>query len=572
MNGLDVTTSFATTLVDEWVRDGVTVAIVAPGSRNTPLTLALMRQERMRVDVVLDERSAGFRALGVGLATGRPAIVCCTSGTAAANLHPAVVEAHHARVPLIVCTADRPAELQDVGAGQTIDQTRLFGAAVRWFHDPGPPDAAGEGPDANSRWRSLACRAVACASGPPAGPVHLNVPFREPLVPTGEPLLEATGRSGGEPWVHTSMSRREPAAADVTRLATLVRNHPRGLVVAGWGAAADPAVVDRFARAAGWPVVADPLSQLRAGAQAISTYEGLLRIAGFERGYEPQLVVRLGAPVTSKIANTWLGRIPTILVDPDDVWLDPQRGTCERVRADADAVLDALASALGAEDAPPAGTDARWLDDWLEVERSARRAIDEVVAGDVACEARIARDVAAGVPAGGTLVVASSLPVRALEWCMAPRSDVRVLANRGANGIDGFVSTVAGIATDSARPVVALCGDLCFLHDSNGLLGHLPPATYVVIDNEGGGIFGYLPQTDLPEFEELFATPQGVDLVAVARSHGVAAERVGIGALAELVTRGGAQARVLVVDVDRRAARDQHSRMWAAVAAAVAGT
>src|SRR5689334_5896077 len=187
MTGVDVTTSFARTLVDEWVRAGVTAAVVSPGSRNTPLTLALVRDGRVRVDVVLDERSAGFRALGLGLATGRPAIVCCTSGTAAVNLHPAVVEAHHARVPLLVCTADRPPELRDWGAGQAIDQSALFGGAVRWFHDPGPPDAASGDEEANARWRALAGRAVAHAAGPPAGPVHLNLPFREPLVPTGAP-------------------------------------------------------------------------------------------------------------------------------------------------------------------------------------------------------------------------------------------------------------------------------------------------------------------------------------------------------------------------------------------------
>lgn len=570
MNGFDVTTSFATTLVDEWIRNGITAAVVAPGSRNTPLTLALMRETRMRVDVVLDERSAGFRALGIGLATGRPAIVCCTSGTAAANLHPAVIEAHHARVPLLVCTADRPAELRDAGAGQTIDQTRLFGGAVRWFHDPGPPEAAISGSDANARWRGLACRSVAEASGPPAGPVHLNLPFREPLVPTGDPLVEAAGRPGGEPWVRTSVARREPTASDVARLVALVRAHPRGLVVAGWGAHIDPVVADRFARAAGWPVLADPLSQLRTGSQAISTYEGLLRVVGFDRAYRPDLVVRLGAPLTSKITNAWLDDIPTVLVDPDDAWLDPQHAACERVGSGAGALLRALTSALTDVDAPDGLTDARWLSDWFDVERLARGALDEVVADDLACEGRIARDVAAAVPAGGTLVVASSLPVRALEWCMAPRSDLRVLANRGANGIDGFVSTVVGIASETEGPVVALCGDLCFLHDTNGLLGDAAaPATFVVVDNNGGGIFGYLPQHELPEFETLFATPQSVDLVAVARAHGVAADRVELGDVAKLVAEGSAEARVLIVDVDRQVAREQHTRLWAAVAAAM---
>jgi 2-succinyl-5-enolpyruvyl-6-hydroxy-3-cyclohexene-1-carboxylate synthase len=566
VSDLDVTTSFAQTLVDEWVRCGVAAAVVSPGSRNTPLTLALVRDGRLRVDVVLDERSAAFRALGIGLATGRPAVVCCTSGTAAVNFHPAVVEANHARIPLLVCTADRPAELRDWGAGQTIDQAHLFGEAVRWFHDPGPPEAASDAAEANARWRALAARAVASAVGPPAGPVHLNLPFREPLVPTGAPLVDAPGRSGGAPWIRTSPARRAPAPDDVTRLAALVRARSRGLVVAGWGAGVDAALVEQFARVSGWPVVADPLSQLRTGDHSISTYEALLRVDGFPGAQRPDLVLRVGGPLTSKIANAWLDRVPTVLVDPDDAWLDPQHAACERVRADG----DALFSALAAELAPPA--DSRWRDTWRNAEHRARVALDHVLDDGVACEGRIARDVVAAIPDSGALVVASSLPVRALEWCMDPRAGVRILANRGANGIDGFVSTAVGVAGAHEGPVVALCGDLCLLHDANGLLGGdaLPAVTFVVVDNNGGGIFSYLPQHELPEFEALFATPQSVDLVAVARAHGVAAERVDLAALPKRIADGTASARVLVVPVDRDAAREQHARMWAAVATALA--
>jgi 2-succinyl-5-enolpyruvyl-6-hydroxy-3-cyclohexene-1-carboxylate synthase len=562
---LDVTTSFAVTLVDEWVRCGVTAAVVSPGSRNTPLTLALVRDGRMRVDVVLDERSAGFRALGVGLATGRPAIVCCTSGTAAANLHPAVVEAHHARVPLLVCTADRPAELRDWGAGQTIDQAGLFGNSVRWFHDPGPPEAGAGGPTTNARWRALACRAVAQASGPPAGPVHLNLPFREPLVPTGAPLLDTPGRPQGAPWIRNAPAPREAPSDVAARLAVLVRDHPRGLLVAGWGAGVDPEVADRFADTAGWPILADPLSQARAGSHTISTYEALLRSEPFAGANRPDLVVRVGAPLTSKIANAWLAGVPTVLVDPDDAWLDPEHGAHERIAAEGQLLLVAVAEQL----VPP--DSGAWPAAWRAAEEHARHALDGVIDDDVACEGRIARDVAAAVPDGGVLVVASSLPVRALEWCMAPRDGLRVLANRGANGIDGFASTVVGVASAHAGPVVALCGDLCFLHDTNGLLGgSLPAVTFVVVDNDGGAIFSYLPQHDLPEFERLFATPQSVDLVAVARAHGVTAERVEAADLPKLVAEATESARVLVVTVDRGRARELHSRAWLAVATALA--
>ncbi len=216
-------------------------------------------------------------------------------------------------------------------------------------------------------------------------------------------------------------------------------------------------------------------------------------------------------------------------------------------------------------------TDERWLADWHDAEGRARVAIDAVLDDDIACEGRVARDVAAAVPEGGALVVASSLPVRALEWCMAPRAGLGLFSNRGANGIDGFVSTVVGIAGARREPVTALCGDLCFLHDTNGLLGAASaPATFVVVDNAGGGIFSYLPQRELPEFEALFATPQSVDLVAVARAHGVAAEHVKLSELPTLVADGSASARVLVVTVDRERARHQHGRLWSSVATAVA--
>ena len=470
MTARDVTASFAAILVDEWARAGVTDAVVAPGSRSAPLALALARDARMRVHVVLDERSAAFRALGLGLASGRPAVVLCTSGTAAANFHPAVVEASHARVPLLVCTADRPPELHDTGAGQTIDQTQLFGSAVRWFCEPGPP---ADEPDAGNGWRALASRAVSEALGPPSGPVHLNLAFREPLLPTGEPLVDAPGRAGGRPWVASSAGVRAPHERDVARLADLVRANPHGLLVAGWGARVAPATAERFAAAAAWPLLADPLSQLRAGPFAVSTYEALLRVPSFAGAHRPDLAVRIGAPLTSKVATKWLDpTIAQVLVDPDDAWLDPQHGACERFAVEAELLLDAVADLLD----PRPGASA-WLTGWLGAEARARAAVDlRLDAPDVICDAQVARDVARTLPDGATLVVASSLPVRALEWAMAPRAGLRVLANRGANGIDGFVSTVLGVAQAGApAPTVGLCGDLCFLHDVNGLLGATGP-------------------------------------------------------------------------------------------------
>jgi 2-succinyl-5-enolpyruvyl-6-hydroxy-3-cyclohexene-1-carboxylate synthase len=569
MHSRDCNTAFANALVDEWARAGVVHAVVAPGSRSTPLALALHRDTRVHVDVVLDERSAAFRALGIAKSSNEPIVLLCTSGTAVANFHPAVVEAHEANVPLIVCSADRPPELRDVGAPQTIEQPHLFGTAVRWYHDPGPPDDAGD--DAGARWRVLACRAVAHARGGRPGPVHLNLPFREPLVPTGAPLVDAPGRADGRPWTTTTTATSLVDDATARRLADLVARTERGLIVAGFGAAVEARSVERFSEAAGWPVLADAVSNVRTGRNVVGCYEALLRSAAFADAHRPDVVLRIGAPPTSKIVNAWIAGAATILVDEHDRWLDPDRTSSERIVAPAGAALHAILEHL----APPRGTN-RWTSSWMRADRAARDAIDAALdTDDEPCEARIARDVAACLADGSHLAVASSLPVRALEWCMAPRDGVTVHANRGAIGIDGFVSTVLGIATTAGdSPTVALVGDLCFLHDTNGLLGaHDHNATFVVVDNRGGGIFSYLPQHDLPEFEALFATPHDVDLAAVAVAHGVAAERVAHAsdvpaALKDAMASGGT--RVIVVPVDRERSMRRHRTLWDAAAAALA--
>jgi 2-succinyl-5-enolpyruvyl-6-hydroxy-3-cyclohexene-1-carboxylate synthase len=568
MTERDAATAFATALVDEWARSGCTNAVIAPGSRSTPLALALARDHRITVDVVLDERSAGFRAVGIGLASGRPALLCCTSGTAAANFHPAVIEAAHARVPLIVCTADRPPELRDAGAGQTIDQHRLYGDAVRWFFDPGPPaDVAAAG----ATWRALACRAFAAACGPPAGPVHLNLPFREPLLPTGAPLVDAPGRTGGRAWTTSEPAMRVVDDATVARVADIVRAHPEGALIAGWGSGVDVPTAQRFAGAAGWPILADAISGVRAGPFAISTYEALLRDEGFAAGHAPSCALRVGAPLTSKVAGAWSRAAEVeMLVDPHGVWLDPEHRAAVRIGADAGPLLAAVADVLDAEQQ----ATTPWLEGWRDAERRARTAIDAVLdESEAQHEGQIARDLARRLPDGAALAVASSLPVRALEWCMEPRGGLRIFSNRGANGIDGFVSTAFGIArAATAGPVVAMCGDLCFLHDANGLYNApaSAPVTFVVVDNDGGGIFSYLPQHELPEFEELFATPHALDLVDVARSHGVTADRVDdLGKLDDALA--ARETRVLVVPVDARRAVERHRALWDAVARAVSG-
>jgi len=576
VNTGDLNAAFARTLVDEWARAGVAVAALAPGSRSAPLALALAGDGRIRLEVFLDERSAAFFALGAAKATGRPAVVLCTSGTAAANFYPAVLEASYARVPLLVATADRPPELRDTGAGQAVDQLRLYGPAVRWFAEVGAPD---DRPDAGRYWRTVAARAVAAATGPPAGPVHLNLAFREPLVPTGAAVDVPPGRDGGAPWVVSTSHRPPPRPDDVDRLAKAVLAHPRGAVVAGWGADAGPAAVHRLAAAAGWPVLADPLSGARGGPTAVSTYDALLRIPEVAARLRPDLVLRLGAPVTGKVATTWLDpSVPQVLVDPDGAWLDPQRAAAERVVADPALLLEAVADRL------PPRAPSPWLDAWLDTEATARTALDRLLdSWDTPFEGRVARDLVECLPDGATLVVGSSMPVRDVEAFARPRSGLRFLSNRGVNGIDGFVSTVLGVTSAGAGagagggPVTALCGDLTFLHDAGGLLGvsrRGVGVVFVVLDNDGGGIFSFLPQAGLAieRFESLFGTPQGVDLAALAAVHGVGVRPVTtaadlVPAVAAARAAGGVQ--MVLVRTERADNVARHRLAGEAVAEAV---
>jgi len=579
---------FALTLVDELARAGVTDACLAPGSRSAPLALALAEHPGIRAHVHLDERSAAFFALGAAKRSGRAVVALCTSGTAAANFHPAVLEADLARVPLLVLTADRPPELRGTGANQATDQLKLYGSAVRWFCEAGVP---ADVPGAGRYWRSLASRAWAEATGPPAGPVHLNLAFADPLVPpavggearlAGEP---SAGRAGGAPWTATPARVRSAAPGDVAELAGAVRANPRGLLVAGWGADLDPAAVDAFAAAGGWPVLADPLSGARRGPAAISTYDGLVRAARFAAAHRPSLVVRVGGAPTSKALTAWLDEsIPQVLVDPSEGWADPARAASLRLSADPSDLLAATAALLTDDGPGPAGWSgdpaSPWLREWLETERLAREAIDGLLEEWAEpFEGRVARDLVGWVPAGGTLVVGSSMPVRDVDAFARPREGLRFVANRGLSGIDGFVATALGVAAAGDEPVVALCGDLTLLHDASSLLGaagRSRGAVLVVIDNDGGGIFSFLPQAQLPGdlFEPLFGTPHGLDLTALAAAARVPARVVEkaadlVPALDAALDGGGTQ--LVVVRSDRAGNLARHRAVTEAVAVAAGG-
>jgi 2-succinyl-5-enolpyruvyl-6-hydroxy-3-cyclohexene-1-carboxylate synthase len=588
-----VAAGFAATLVDEWVRAGLTDAVIAPGSRSTPLAVALARENRMALHVRLDERSAAFFALGIGLATGRPAILLTTSGTAAIEVHAAVVEAHLSRVPMIVCTADRPPELHHVGAPQTVEQQGAFAGALRWAVEPGVPDEA-----ASWSWRSLGSRLVAEAIAGPMGPgpVHANLAFREPLLAApGELPL---GRRNGRPWHRADAVRKVPEPASLDALVGLARPSARGLIVAGAGAGR-PEVVRRLAGALGWPVLADPRSGARVpgeqGAPTIAAADAMLRADGFGAGHVPEIVLRLGEPWASKVVSSWLASCTAagavqVLVDPHWAWRDPGREADIVMGADPDHVMEALM--LRAPDGDGPGRSAwaappSWAAAWSEAELRAQGAIAGVLSRhSEATEPGVARGLFSWSPPGSTVVASSSMPVRDLEWFAAPRSDPpRVLANRGANGIDGVASTTLGVAAAAAGtggPVVGLLGDLAFLHDATALWRGrrepAQPAVFVVVENGGGGIFSFLPQSvELEEalFERLFGTPQRVDVADLARAAGCdtlevhRAADLGVqldAALAHASRRGPA---VVVVRTDRKANAALHAELEAEVALAL---
>lgn len=561
MTAPNPSTALATTLVDELGRCGVRHLCLAPGSRSAPLAIAAARSA-MEVHVTIDERSASFLALGIGKATGFPAAVVCTSGSAAANLFPAVIEAHHSTTPLLALTADRPPELRSTAANQTIDQIKLFGDVVRFFAEAGvAEDAAHSG----RYWRSLAGRVVAEATGSPPGPVHLNLAFREPLVPNGDGFgADTAGRDDGGPWTEVARSPAIPDEAVIDDLSERLSG-VRAAVVAG-DCRIDAEVVVELAEAAGWPLLAEPLSGMRRGPNAISTYDALLRVEEFASSHRPDVVVRVGKTGTSKSLPGWLEGVEQILIDPHGVWLDPERTLDRIVVADPAVVAGRLAGRVAA-----AGDG--WIDSWRAAEGVARQAVDGLLdATDEATEPRVARDLAALLPDGSNLVVASSMPVRDLDRTMAPRAGLRILGNRGASGIDGFVSTTMGVAFAGEGPTFALAGDLSMLHDSNGLTltsNDRPDIVFVVLNNDGGGIFSFLPQASDEHFELLFGTPHGLSFEHLAALHRCEYVRLELASDLPDVLQGGG-----VTIVEARTERDAnveiHRRMSGAVTDALA--
>ena len=568
MDPTNANTALASAFAEELTRGGLRHAVVSPGSRSTPLAVALWRQPEIEVTVILDERSAGFFALGAAQASGFPVALLCTSGTAAANYHPAVCEADESALPLLVLSADRPPELRGIGAGQTIDQLKLFGSAVRWFCEVGTHAADDDG---LLHYRAVACRALAAARGETRpGPVHLNLPWREPLAPlavdgavTATDPLALEGRAG-RPLTAVTRIDLEPSPFLLDEVAGHIGDAIAGVIIAG--RQLDPELREplaHLARASGFPILAEPTSQLRCGphdrSHVIAGYDQLLRDEHFARSVVPDLVLRFGGMPTSKPLRAWLAAsgADQIVVDPYGGWNDPSRRAAALLRADPTELASGWATRLESEERPPPTV-------WLEAERVARDAVQSGLdaAGPIS-EPALHLALGRAHQDGDLVYTASSMPIRDQEsFLPSCETDALFLCNRGSNGIDGLISAGIGAARASARPTTIVSGDLGLLHDIGGLaaLREVPtPVRIIVIDNEGGGIFHFLPQAqalEASEFEALLGTPRAVGVEKAAALFDLPHRR--LDSLADLPAALTAGTGLIEVQTDRRRNVEAH--------------
>ncbi|MBX5436792.1 MAG: 2-succinyl-5-enolpyruvyl-6-hydroxy-3-cyclohexene-1-carboxylic-acid synthase [Alicyclobacillaceae bacterium] len=578
-------------LDDFWqalVETGVRHVCLSPGSRSAPLAISAARRSDITLWSLLDERSAGFFALGLARAAGQPVVLVCTSGTAVGNYLPAVIEAHHSCVPLIVVSADRPPELHGVGSNQTIDQQKLFGTFVKLFAEmpvPEPEDWIGRHAAATAR------RLVHQATASPMGPVHLNWPFREPLIPPPPSANAAHGQAdNGEGGVYTAVRTPHPRA--VERLVKLLRQAHRGLIVCGPMAGLPDtspfaAAVARVAAHLGFPVLADPLSGVRCGAHAldvvIDRYEWLLRDEAWMRLVCPDVVIRFGAPPTSKRLGQFLERlagVPQVYIG--DRWLDPYFTLTDFVDADPVLMCEILRSQT------ERGEARAWLERWQLANQAAADAVEQTLcsAGESAAdglwiEGRVFRELGRWLPEGADLFAGNSMPVRDLDAFLAKRpARLQVWANRGASGIDGVVSTACGVSaarqsveTGAGRraPVVLVIGDISFYHDLGGLLAvgrHRLDLCVVLVHNDGGGIFSFLPQAAYPDTFAHFRTQHGLDFEPAVRMYGGSFRRVQAWAEFRAAVEDGLAVGGLSV-VELRTDADANVRGYRRIAAAV---
>ncbi len=598
------TYAYVCAFVDELQRAGIYNIVVCPGSRSTPLALAIAAQPGIHTWMHVDERSAAFFALGMAKRSAQPVALLCTSGTAAANFFPAIVEAKLTHVPLLVLTSDRPHELRENGAPQTIDQTRLYGSHVKWSVDVALPEAT----NAALRYiRTLADRASALTAATPAGPVHLNFPLREPLTPApiaNHPLLPLAerdavawlGRPDNAPYVIVRDTEQStPTSATVAHLAELIQKATHGLILVGPQentSLLEPLV--HVAQLLGYPILADPLSQMRnidvaQQSHILTSYDAFLRIDAFVEKMQPDLILRFGAMPTAKPVLTYLKRYPScplVVIDGNEDWQEPTQLASELIHADPVALCEAL---VGTDVSRPSLHNTMqegvlkqtrtevWLATWQKADTYTREALQATIQDfSEPFEGRVFTELAQLLPKDALLYTGNSMPVRDLDTFFWGSNTLRIMGNRGANGIDGIVSSALGASAVSNGPNVLVIGDLSFFHDMNGLLAaklHKLDLTIIVVNNDGGGIFSFLPQADYPEhFEQLFGTPTGLDFSHAAAMYEGNYQRVADWQQFRIAVERGMQdggLHIVEVVTERESNVRMHRQLWRSVAEAL---
>ncbi|MFK3958016.1 2-succinyl-5-enolpyruvyl-6-hydroxy-3-cyclohexene-1-carboxylic-acid synthase [Pseudalkalibacillus hwajinpoensis] len=527
MTDQEILASYVGSFVDELVRSGVKHAVISPGSRSTPLAMVMAEHPLLNVWVHIDERSAGFFALGMAKSHKEPVALLCSSGTAGANYYPAVIEAAQSNVPLIVLTGDRPHELRDNGAPQAIDQIKLYGDYVKWFMEMAMPSST---PDLNRYIRTAASRATAVSFGLPAGPVHLNFPFRDPLIPDlSYPGLFSDGRENYEPWVNAADHLRVLNEDAVTGYANKLSGK-KGIIVVGPqdnDELAEPLFA--LAEELGYPVLADPLSKCRHidSPNLVEGYDAFLR-GEVDSELYPEVVIRFGAMPVSKAYMLFMKRVasPIHIVVDERGWRDPTLYSSDMLTVSSVSFVNSLLPAVRSINS----TEKWWLDKWKAINQTTLTLLHEDLETDELFEGHVFRELGKLMSANDLLFVGNSMPVRDMENFFLPESSrPTVMGNRGANGIDGIISTALGASTAYSSSVLVI-GDLSFYHDMNGLLLaklYEINMTVIVVNNDGGGIFSFLPQRKQEKhFEKLFGTPHGLNYEHAAALYEASFERV----------------------------------------------
>ncbi|GGG30470.1 2-succinyl-5-enolpyruvyl-6-hydroxy-3-cyclohexene-1-carboxylate synthase [Lysinibacillus alkalisoli] len=565
MNEKRILSQYVYKMVATLVKNEVVDVVISPGSRSTPLAYAFAATPMIKVYRQVDERSAGFFALGLAKAQAKPVVLLCTSGTAAANYYPAIVEAHYARVPLIVITADRPHELREVGAPQAINQPHLFGEHVKWSVDfPIPDDAKQTLPFIE---RHLV-RAINTAYSAPYGPVHINVPFREPL------LIEIDDIVLYSDYQETFKSELVPTPEAQYHFGKLLRNTERGLLIIGelpLGTNRD--LLWSVIRRLKWPVLIEPLSNMRRAvpqdcmSYVITTYDALLKVDAFKAQVQPETVVRFGAQPISKFVMQFIAEtMPEhyIVVDESSQFRDAIACATHVLQAELTAWLEELT--LSDNEA-----DDMYLAKWQEAHTIAKQKISQYEGTD---EGAVVADILKNLPNGSDIFVSNSMPIRDIDtFFLETTKDIKIYANRGANGIDGIISTALGMSATTSRPMHVLIGDLALLHDSNGFIAtryQQCQLTTIVLNNDGGGIFSYLPQAQIePHYEDLFGTPTALTFESLAALYEMHYEMVNYDQLQLVNFHEQETLMLLEVTTNRKENVAAHRALWAQIAEAI---